>query len=145
MEHLNVIETSHLPKLEAGMIQFAIESKDVIDMVECAILNSSETSECLELIEEGIRDVFEDELHAEMENAVETESTESAADWADGVVEYELADCFELSITREVEQINEPDFEVCAIRVLAAYAIEAYRDGLNGLYTELAENVLKGE
>ena len=140
MGNLNTIETGHLPKLEREMIHFAIENGDVLECVEMAVLNSEATDECLAAIEDGFRTMFEDEVQNEMENLIDGEETEPAPDYVDGCIDYHLADCFEVKVTREVEQTEEPDFERCAVRALAAYAIEAYPDGLNGLYVELAEN-----
>ena len=141
MGNLNTIETGHLPKLEREMIHFAIENGDVLECVEMAVLNSEATDECLAAIEDGFRMLFEEEVQNEVECLIDGESTEPASNYAVADIGYHLADCFEVNITREVEHNgDEPDFERCAIRALAAYAIEAYPDGLNGLYVELAEN-----
>lgn len=140
MGNLNTIETGHLPKLEREMIEYAIENGYVLECVEMAVLNSEATDECLAAIEDGFRDMFEDQVQNEIENLIEGEDVEDAGDYADGYVGYDLARCFEVKVTREVEQTDEPDFERCAVRALAAYAIDTYPDGLNGLYVELAES-----
>jgi hypothetical protein len=120
MGNLNTIETGHLPKLEREMINFALDNGDVLGSVEMAVLNSDAIDECLEVIAEGFRMMFEDEVQNEMENLIDGEDTESASDYADGYIEYHLADCFQVNVTREVEQTEEPDFETCAVRALAA-------------------------
>jgi len=141
MGNLNTIETGHLPKLEREMINFAIDNGDVLECVEMAVLNSEATDECLAAIEDGFRMLFEDEVQDGIENLVNGEETEDAAEYVDGEYDYHLAHCFEVRVTREVAPpADEPDFERCAVRVLAAYAIETYKDGLNGLYVELSEN-----
>ena len=141
MGNLNTIETGHLPKLEREMLEYAIDNGDVLECVEMAVLNSEATDECLAAIEDGFRMMFEDEVQAELEGLIDNEDTESAGDYADNGIGYHLANCFEVKLTTELlPSVDEPDFERCAIRALAAYAIETYRDGLNGLYVELAEN-----
>lgn len=145
MGNLNTIETGHLPKLEREMIAFAIENGDVLECVEMAVLTSEATDECLAAIEDGFRMMFEDEVTNHVEENVEEEDTEDAGDWCGIELGYNLSNCFNVKVTRDIDQVDEPDFETCAIRALAAYAIEAYPDGLNGLYVELAENRKEGE
>jgi hypothetical protein len=121
MEHLNFeIETRHLPRLEAELIEYATLSEDILGGIEACVLHSEDSGDVISQISMLFEDAFED-VRCEIADTCEDDAVPGSDCDDIDTLGLHLADCFEVQSRYYVATVDQPDFEHCAIRCFGAY------------------------
>lgn len=119
MERLR-IETGHLPKLEAQFIDYVLHCSDLEDDISETLNEEESVQAAIDIVALALEDEFDT-----IEEELRDEACDGTIDIEDALgirLDGYIADCFEVTVSYTVEKIEDPNFERCAIRCIAAWA-----------------------